>query len=244
MKGLFGLLLATFTAGAIAAPATSWVEFSYGELDREWPSAPYDEGEGTDVSLSAAYASSSTAYWRLDARRQSHDFDLPPLAVGDEPSPGLFVTADTVIAPDASRREFGRDIQTLTAGIRSPLNSGVDLIGEIGIARTQVEFDAVLLDTGTPESTELVSISTLTSEHEQTGAVGRLGIIVEDGSVAWGGTMEWFNKMPTGSFEESESVRWWNAYVGYRITPNWTLSLRYADSEELTSKGVSLRWTL
>lgn len=243
MKGLFGLLLATFTASASAAPATSWVEISYGDLDREWASAPYNEGEGSDATLSAAYASSSTVYWRLDARQQSHDFDLPPLEIGDEPSPGLFVTADTVIAPDASRREFGRDIHTFTAGIRSPLNSGVDLIGEIGVARIQLERDVILLDAGTPAGTELASISRAIGEHEQTGGVGRLGIIAEDGSVSWGGTLEWFNKMPTG-VGEGESVRWWNAYIGYRITPNWTLALRYADSEEFTSKGLSLRWTL
>jgi len=244
MKRTLCLLLAAFAANASAAPSTSWVEFSYGELDREWAQTPYDKGEGTEINLAAAYASSSTGYWRLDARRLSHEADVEPMQVGDQAVPGFFITPDTEIDPAAWTRAFERNIQTLTAGLRSPMNSGVDLIGEIGVVRVSVESDTLAVSTGPASSGEVERIAVYTSEHKQSGAVGRLGIIAEDGSIGWGATMEWFNKMPTGFLNETDSVRWWNAYIGYNFSPSLSLRLRYADTDDFTSKGVSLRWTL
>ena len=51
-----GLLLGLVPVGVLAAPSTSWLEVSYGELEREWELTPYDEGEGDETRLAGAYA--------------------------------------------------------------------------------------------------------------------------------------------------------------------------------------------
>ena len=242
MKRILGLLLAMMAGSALGSPARSWVEIQYGELEREQAIPRAIDEEGTYSAFSAAYASSSTTYWRLDVRRLEHESTLEPYVIGDEPVPGLAVTADTVFEPDAWQHVAERNIETLSVGVRSPMNSGVDLIGELGVARLR-DTNPFVAVTSAPGGSEVLAYGHQSFETEETGGVGRLGLIAEDGAVGWGGTMEWYSKVPTGVPGETDSMRWWNAYIGWRITPNWTLSANYADYDAFTSKGISLRWT-
>lgn len=242
MKRTLCLLLGLVAGSAWAAPSRSWVEVSYGELERETAFTPYDEGEGNETRLAAAYATSNTGYVRLDITRQAFDAAIEPYVVGDEASPGYFVDADTVLNTGDWRQDTERDISTLTAGLKSPLNSGVDLIGEIGVAQVRYEVPAINILLGLSGQVDAITLASM--ESKQTGGVGRLGIVAEDGGIAWGATMEWYNKMPTGLLDETDSARWLNAYIGYRITPNWLVSLRYSDTEQFKTKGLSIRWSL
>lgn len=242
MKRTLCLLLGLIPAGVLAAPSSSWLEVSYGELEREWALTPYDEGEGDETRLAGAYATSATGYVRMDLTRQAFGADVQPMVVGDELASGYFIVPATELDVDEWRGERERNISTLTAGLKSPLNSGVDLIGEIGVAQVQYEAPTVDIVLGVPGEVESVIFGQ--RESKQTGGVGRLGVVAEDGGVAWGATMEWYNKMPTGHLDETDSARWLHAYLGYRISPNWLISLRYSDTEEFKTKGLSLRWTL
>lgn len=242
MKRTLCLLLGLVAGSAVAAPSRSWLEVSYGELEPDTAASAYDEGEGDEVRFAAAYATSNTGYVRLDLMRQAFGADVQPLAVGDELTSGYFIVPATDLNVDEWRADQERNVSTLTAGLKSPLNSGVDLIGEIGVAQVQYEMPTVDVVLGVPGEVESVTFGL--RETKETGGVGRLGLMAEDGGVAWGATMEWYNKMPTGVPDETDSVRWLNAYVGYRITPNWLISLRYADTREFETKGISLRWSL
>lgn len=242
MKRTLCLLLGLIAGSAVAAPSRSWLEVSYGELEPETAASSYDEGEGDEARFAAAYATSNTGYVRIDFTRQAFGADIQPLVVGDELASGYFIVPATDLNVDEWRAERERNVSTLTAGLKSPLNSGVDLIGEIGVAQVQYEVPAVDIVLGAPGEVESVTFGSF--ENKETGGVGRLGVMAEDGGVAWGATMEWYNKMPTGVPDETDSARWLNAYIGYRITPNWLISLRYSDTEEFKTRGISLRWTL
>lgn len=245
MKRLLCTLLAALSGPALSAQATSWIDLHYAELESEAALFPPDSEEGRAFGLAFAYATSATGYFRIDFRRQRLEGDVPELVVGDEPLPGAFITTATVFDVPEWTGANERNIQTITAGLVSPFNQGIDLIGEIGIAKLEAETSGMVATLGSDPAV-IESVTRQTVVASETGAIVRLGLQAQDGGVRWGATGEWFSKLPPfpgGATGEADSGTWWNAYIGYNFTPSMALNLRYEDTEDFTSRGLALRWS-
>lgn len=228
MKKGFVLLLVVASSAAFANPGTRWLDVSAGTASIDYPSSD----TGRSLQLAGAFPVADSLFLRADLARERVDFQ-------PRRASGLLDPNVSVTEPEFEGN-MDRDLATLTFGYFTPLASWATFSAEGGAARFKRAGTTVhMTDDGAVINVSNESFSSSTF-------LFRAGLDGEINQFTWGVGAEWFNEEPTVFFGsdciECGSATWWNLRLGYRLSEEWNVGLRYRDSNDFNSVGASLRW--
>lgn len=214
-------LLAASTGTASAGINDLIIEYYQGDLDIETALASNTESEsGKGRGLSITFPTTETAYLRADYLQEEYT-----AMVG----PGTMEGFGTVVSGSIDR---SREVRSLVIGMVDMANAEMRIFADIGAAKIRRSRN----DTGSNGTGVFVS----ELETETTSPMVRLGLTGEDGRFAWYLTGEYLHDALQADFTEDSEI-WKHLYVGYQLTENVELGVRYSDTVEFKTLGGSAR---
>ncbi|HEX7047425.1 MAG TPA: hypothetical protein VF275_07625 [Gammaproteobacteria bacterium] len=238
LKRMIPLLLGCLGAPAFAGPGGSWLEFDYGRAALEtdqFGTAPVNDE--LSQRLTGQMGGGQGMFMRFDFRRDSlsQNYFENPFTLPDG--------TEIDVAPISAEKQG--QLMSLSIGRTVMVDEGLRLTGELGYGRVEYDFDFPVL---TVDAGALQSVAVESVLAEEDTPFLRLALASDIGVFEWAIEGEYMDKVPQPLLlpgtAEVDSELWWNARVGYSITPEWNIGVRYADSEIFSATTLSVRMTL